>query len=389
MASPARHPQWSEIVNFLQTSVERMVRDKQVLQSATAKVFPRDVAQMMVATFYEAVEAPREQYVHQLIDRLSAIQAERDNTESQSVELEATCQMDFGRASRQNDDIRSEIDSLETELRALERRHARKEKVCQDRLAVKTSELEELSQFLSLAQESQQQLQRHVSEVRSSVNKMKRGQLHLLRQARTILSNQIDEALDHVSARQKQVQSRKIGKISAALSEIQAEQLRLEDESKSLLDCIADTVGNSRLRLITAEQIPQKLGDIRAAIAAAIEARREKAADQLKQDVAKQFPGIDFGEMTVCEAIRKYTLERIRAKKLECQQILRKEELREKKLKEKLDEALRKIRKLQKGSQQSFQSLDELERSKREWEEQQRKLDAKMSALTAQHHSSD
>jgi hypothetical protein len=50
----------------------------------------------------------------------------------------------------------------------------------------------------------------------------------------------------------------------------------------------------------------------------------------------------------------------------EYEQILRKGELREKKQREKLDEALRKIRRLQNTSQEDFRCLDEFERLKRE-----------------------
>jgi hypothetical protein len=389
MASSPRSAQWSGIISFLQTSVGQMVRDKQILQSAGTKVSPRDVSQMMAATFYEAVETPREQYVHQLIDRLSAIQGERDDMEGQFVRLQATWQMDLGRASRKNDELRSEIDSLEAEFRALEQRQTRKEKQCQEQLDAATSELEGLSQFLALVHQSSQQLRRQVTEVRGSVNKMKRSQLHLLQQARTILSNQVDESLDRVSVQHRQEQLPKVRRISETLAEIQAEQLQLEEESKSLLDCIADITDNSKLRVTAHEEIPQKMAEIRPTIEKAIEVHREKATESIKQDVAQQFPGIDFGERAVSEAIKNYTLERIHAKELECEQILRKGEIREKKLREKLDGALRKIQTLQNTSQEDFQYLDEFEKSKREWEQQQRRLDAKMSVLTTQHKSGD
>lgn len=83
--------------------------------------------------------------------------------------------MEVGRASRKNDEIRSEINTLETEFRALEQHQARKEKRCEEQLATAMSELEGLSQFLAFAQDSHQQLRQHVTGVRPSVNKMKRA----------------------------------------------------------------------------------------------------------------------------------------------------------------------------------------------------------------------
>jgi hypothetical protein len=91
-------------------------------------------------------------------------------------------------------------------------------------------------------------------------------------------------------------------------------------------------------------------------------------------------PGIRIGNENISVAVDRYINERIRAKELECQQILRKGEARERKLKEQLDRALLKIQKLQ-NSGEDYGYLDDFEKSRRLWEERQAKLDATMRAL--------
>jgi hypothetical protein len=175
----------------------------------------------------------------------------------------------------------------------------------------------------------------------------------------------------------------RVSQVSGELGRLQDEQSALENEARVLIDIAAEVTGDSRLRAISAEDFPERIGEIQNAIEEAIETRREAAVDRLKQEVGRQFPGIEFSGTSVAASVKDHIRERIMAKERECQEILRKGELRERRLREKLDEALQKVQRLQNEAGEDFQFLDDFERSKREWEDQRRKLDARMSALVS------
>jgi chromosome segregation ATPase len=366
-----------------------MVRGKQVLQGADLTVTPEELSDMMARTFRETLESRREQYVYELIDKLTSIQKERDELELQFTQGETEAQISFGEFSTRNNNLRSEIDSLESELRTLERRIARKESACQERVREKEQELVSIIALAEEIQRSEQQLSHQLGDLRAAANKMKRGQTNLLRQARTVVTKRISECIETEVKRCQMEHSKRISQASAELSQANGEQRDLENQARAFVNVAAEVTGDSRLRLISVEEFPERVAQIRNAIEEAVESRREAAVRRLREDIARQFPGIDFGGVSAATAVKEYIRERIRAKEKECQEVLRKGELREQRLREKLDQALRRVQKLQGQATEDFRFLDEFERSKREWENQRRKLDAKMSALTSGHAAGD
>jgi recombination DNA repair RAD52 pathway protein len=275
------------------------------------------------------------------------------------------------------------VESLEGELRSCERRSARKESALEERLRAKSQALASATQLVQKVRHSQQQLARQLSDLRASASKMRRAQLHVLRQARAVVGARVGQSIEAAVRRCQQDNARRVAQAAAEMAQLQDEQAGLEAQARALVDVAAEMTSDGRLRSISADDFPERVAEIQNAIEEVVEARREQAVTRLREDIARQFPGIEFRGANVAAAVKSHIRERIRAKEHECQEILRKGELREKRLREKLDDALARVQKLQGKSGQDFQFLDEFERSKREWEDQRRKLDAKMSALVS------
>jgi chromosome segregation ATPase len=365
-----------------------MVRGKQVLQASGAVVSPEELSDQMAVTFREALESRRERYIYELIAKLQSIQHERDELE-ESVHSESSAVVEVGASATQNDVHRSELESLENELRVQERRIARRESVCQERLRERTHELASLSGLVVTVQSSTRQLSREIGDLRASVATVRGGQLGLLRQSRIAVTNRARDVIEAAVRRCEEDRARRISRSAAELVQLQNEQSTLENHARTLIDVAAEITGDARLRSIGVEEFPDRVPQIQNAIEEAVEGRRDAAVARLKEEISRQFPGIEFGGESVAAAVRNHIRERIRAKEHECREILRKGEMRERRLREKLEEALRRVHKLQGHSGEDFRFLEEFERSKRDWEEQRRKLDAKMSALVSGQGSND
>jgi hypothetical protein len=373
--------EWSGLVEFLRTSVEQMVHDKLVLQTRKANIDPADVSAIMVDVFYESIDTEREKVLQQTIDQLIKVQLERDSLENEYARLEATHNEESLITAHQNADLKAQVESLESELKALEWQRVRRENSYQETLASKKRELAKLSRFVGTFQDAQRALCRQVTSLKSDAVKMKRSQLSYLRRSRGLIANRVNELIQQDAANQERDQARKVSRVSTRLGEVEEEQKSLKRQCRTVLKSLADADGqHSKLTSISVDELPKRLADIREYVAESIEERKEVALRRFKQQVIEEFPGIQIGEGNVAAAVSNHIRDRLRAKEIECERILKKGEARERKLQEQLDRALQKIKKLQDPGG-DYRYLDEFERSKSAWEEQQRRTDARMAKI--------
>jgi hypothetical protein len=133
---------------------------------------------------------------------------------------------------------------------------------------------------------------------------------------------------------------------------------------------------------ITPADFADRLPELKAFIDESLQYYEQRAVDQLKWEVQKRLPDIEFGEESVGVAVQKYTARKVQEKEREYQRAMRRAEERERRLKQRLKESLARIQQIEDPSSESEDGLlVQLDEMKREWDLQKRQLDNKMREL--------
>jgi hypothetical protein len=333
---------------------------------------------MMVKVFEEVLASDREKYLFQLIDQLTAICAERDKLQTELESQEASAESQTSRISQQNDELRNEVEILEKELKQLQWKRSLNQKSYHQRLQFKQEQTKLMKALIITAQKTGHELSQSVRDLKSTALALKSGQIRLLQQSKRVIHKEISQFIHNsVSGINKQ-ENRLLDEAASTLSEVRKEEQKLAEEATRMLETIREFCG--RDLDVGVDEFMSRQSEIRDFIKLGIERRQHKAVERVKEEIARQLPGIRFGDESLSVAVDRHINERIKAKELECRDILKKGEARERKLKEQLDKAMRKIQRLQ-SSGDDYRYLDDFERSRKMWEERQAKLDATMKAL--------
>lgn len=366
------------IANYLGASSEQLVREKALWKSPEIKCTPEEFSKMMKDAFFEAIKSDREDHLAELTRRLSRVYAERNELENQfangNLGVEDSCSV----LDKQNEELKTDVERLEGDVKGLEWKHNRKTKSYQDKIKVKNDHVTQINKVAESVLQAHQTLSAQLDELKRSSLRLQRGQLRLCRQAKTMLITQIEESVEEQAQQNSTRHTREVSRMSTALSEEKANLREAERQAKLMLDGLSDM----GVRVCSVEDLGKRASAVKDSIDEVIDRECSKALDKVRRDLESELPGIELRGANIADAVQRYLNDQIRAKEKECQEMLRKGEARERKLRQKLDEAIMKIQRLQDSRSQDMGYLDEFERSKRAYEEQQKRLDERMNALS-------
>lgn len=368
---------YESIATLIRCSAEQLVKDKFLWKSSTIKTSPEQFSQMLLDAFFESINNEREQYLKQLTERLYRVNKERKSFEVETQATKAAPDSELAELSKENDELKAQIVAFEEELKSLEWKYNRKQSFYQEKLKQKAEQVQQIHALLEHLAGSHQVLARQLEGLKSSAVRLHRGQVRLAMQAKAMILSQIEEMIEEKTIEYESEYSGKLAKVEDAIEE-QHEQLRqAEREAKTILDALEE-IG---VKTCPVDELPKKLSTLKENVRETLDHKREAAIENLRKEVQTQLPGIDIAQGNIADAVTKHLTAKIKEKEKECNDLLRKGEARERKLRQQLDEAISKIQKLQNSRNEDLAYIDEFERSKRLYEEQQRKLDEQMSAL--------
>lgn len=371
-----------ELVSYLKTTLRDMITDQVIFQSPNIKVDKEQFIENCVQILKQSVRSDREKYLYQLIEKLGRINAEHQEIEDKYEKAKIQGDSTTKSCKRKNEELKNTLESLESQLKSLEFRSARKEKAYKEKIEEKNQMASKMNSIVNSIQTSTNDLYKQLSSLRNSALKMKTGPSRLIARAKTYCLSQVEEAIEKTESDLQDRKTNQLAKITTTIAMESSEQKSLERKCQSMLDAVWAIKPDADHPNVSPHDFPKRFNEVRDFIDSSLESRKEHAVEDLKQELQQVIPGIRFDSVDVHAAILKRMKEEIKIKENQCQSILNKGEAREKRLRQKLDEALNKIQRLQSVNTNEVVDLEEFERSKNSWEEQKKRLDQTMQSLS-------
>lgn len=365
------------IATILKDSAEKMVENRMLWKSREIKTTPQEFGKMVMSVFNECLQHERELYLEQITQRLVAVTKERKALEKAIESIQTAPQATNEQFFEKNEKLRAEISQMEEELKMIQMRQTRKDKAFRDKIRQKNAQVNQTNLVIEEMLNFQQALAQQLAELKAATVRMQRGQIRLGQRARVMVETHIQETMEDCASNFEILRSQRFTKIADTLSDEKDELNDVRRQGQAVLD-VLEELG---VKVCAIDDLPRNLDRIKDSITSAVERRRDNVVDGMRDDILRAFPGIKIGKGNIADVIESYVADQIKLKEKECEEVLRKGEQREKKLRQQLNEAIGQIERLQGVRGDDMAYLADLEMSRHEYEEQQRKLDEQMSAL--------
>jgi hypothetical protein len=371
-----------ELEAFITAGVEQMVQNKLILQRTDASVSAQDISQEMIRILHEFLGSEREQYLQQCLARLGKINSDRDELEREFFTLRDSHRRKVQRLVFENESLRSQRQELESAMEATERKQFRREDRLKNSLIQQEHILVDFHSILDSANVTKAYLKQKTAELHTAVDQMKRRQMRLIRQARDMCDAELDRVFQRMMAAQKRLLADQVAQLRQSIERERAEQSRLESVCESILnDVWSITPKGLTYPDISVADFPDRVRELQQFVEMVMEFEHREAEPALKSEIQAAIPGMEFGRSeAVSVAVDRYISEKLAEKEREYEAVLQEGREREKKLKRKIDRALRKIRELQAASQGEG-VVDDVPGKQSAWLEQKQILDKTMEAL--------
>lgn len=374
--------QITSLASYLRSNTEQMLKEQRILQLTGASVNGTELSQKMVDVFETTINNEREKYIDELISKLVHIRDEKTKIELEFAEMQSQRSQETEVLSQENETLKREIESLESKKKNVEWNQQRKEQTFQNQLKEKETYIIKMNNLIATTQEAHQTLSQQIKNIRSAIIKMKRNQIRLLGQAKTMCAAQINETIESVKSKNQAVHSQKIGKMATVLDSQNRDHDQLEEKCQYLLDILNgySSKNDPEKRLnVTVDDISNRASEVREFIDDLIESKKKMTIDELRAQLKQYLPEIEIDPgQNLTDAVNRYLQMKIKEKEIECQKILKRNEDKETLLKQKLKEALERVHSLQDPSR-GQKYFDECEEQIKELRSHQKKLDDTMS----------
>jgi hypothetical protein len=314
--------------------------------------------------------------------KLSELRSEKSRLENERLQFQREAERTTQRYLDENSQVEQECKQLQAELQSLEVHFTSKERFYRDQLLTKKSELQSFRQAIEVARTTQETLSQEVADLRRAAVRMQRNQARLIHRARDLCTQEVAAVVSERVSRRTRDDSERLARLQADLDAERAEYDRNEELCRRFLEAIWAMREGAPHPDVTPADFVDRLPELKAFVDDSLEYYAQRAVDELKYEVQKRLPDIEFGEDSVVVAVQKYTARKVQDKEREYQRAMRREEDRERRLKRKLRESLAKIQQMDDPSSESEDGLlVELDEMKKEWDLRRRQLDDKMREL--------
>ena len=375
--------EYDDLVLYIRAAVDKIIHEKFTWKAIDHTLDSSYISSRLMDILKKSMKSEREQYLEQLLLQLSNLTQERDTMEKELAIIRGSTVKETLKYQKDNIALRNKFNSLEAELTSLETRQTQKEQIYLSKIKAKREELTNLQLIISKVKSFQNNLSEEVNSLRSSVILMQKKQLRMIQQAKSICKTEIDHQIESEIEKQNLIEVSTKKDLEARLNMARLEEKKAERLCQSLLDAIWTMRSGKEHPDITASNFPDRIDEVCTFIDTAIEEQKNNTIEELKLEVQSALPDIEFGNKTISNAIEDHLRKKLQAKEKEYQKVIQKGNEREKKLREKLEDALGKIRQFHEdvSREDDEQVLAELDQLTSEWDQQKSQLDAKMAAL--------
>lgn len=375
---------YDQVVEYLRESIEKLVNTKMVSPNKKRYIDAAYVSSRLVEVLKNSLSSEREDHLEQLMLQLSKLNAEKENLERELAQVKGSTERETIRYTQENEQLQQQFAQIEDELKTIEWRQTTKEAAYKADLKQKQKQLRSLKNVINSSHQIQQNLSDEVANLKKAVIKTHKNQVKLIRRAKELCTEKLKETLELESQRQNMNEAQEIKELQNTLLKEKAEYRKNQRLCQSLLNAVWAISKEPPLD-ITPETFTQKLPELKTYIQRALNYHKKIAIAELKEEVTKQIPDIDFDTDNVIESVQSYIAKKVQEKDLEYQRIIKRGEEREKRLKQKLQDALTRIEQQQDNYEDSDDNeeaiISDFEKTQEEWDLQRKQLDEKMKML--------
>ena len=333
---------YDQVVEYLRESIEKLVNTKMVSPNKKRYIDAAYVSSRLVEVLKNSLSSEREDHLEQLMLQLSKLNAEKENLERELAQVKGSTERETIRYTQENEQLQQQFAQIEDELKTIEWRQTTKEAAYKADLKQKQKQLRSLKNVINSSHQIQQNLSDEVANLKKAVIKTHKNQVKLIRRAKELCTEKLKETLELESQRQNMNEAQEIKELQNTLLKEKAEYRKNQRLCQSLLNAVWAISKEPPLD-ITPETFTQKLPELKTYIQRALNYHKKIAIAELKEEVTKQIPDIDFDTDNVIESVQSYIAKKVQEKDLEYQRIIKRGEEREKRLKQKLQDALTRI----------------------------------------------
>ena len=164
-------------------------------------------------------------------------------------------------------------------------------------LQKKQNALDNLHSLLDTAETTQYALKKQLTSIRIAISRLQRGQIKMIQEAKSMCLQQMQESLQGMKEYQKNKQSDQIAKLSRAIQKATNENHQLHKTCESMLNSIWTLTPEGEPHPdIHSKEMKSRIGEVCAFIDRCVEVEKEKQESNLKNEVKRLIPDIQFND---------------------------------------------------------------------------------------------
>lgn len=374
-----------DIISFLQKTINQMVSRKMILQNNDQNISPNHLSRKLIQVLKNSLSSEREQYLQRLLLKLFQLSNDNLDLKEEYDKYVRSNKRDLHKIRSENEEMERQYLVLQNQIQAFEsNKKTKKELHYHIELQKKQNALDNLQTLFDKAETVQYNLKKQLTNIKIAMSRLQRGQIKMIQEAKSMCLQQMQNSLQGMKEYQKNKQSAQIAKLSRSIQKASNENHQLHKTCESMLNSIWTLTPEGEPHPdIHSKDMKSRISEVCAFIDRCVEIEKDKQEKQLKSEVNRLIPDIQFNDyQPISDSIEIYIRQKISAKEKNFQEILKKGEEEEKKLREKLESARAQIKKLQSSSQSDAFSFDEqLNQQSTDWNQQKMKLDQALSEL--------
>jgi hypothetical protein len=315
--------------------------------------------------------------------KYSELKAEKQRLEAEQVDIQERTDREASRYLEESAQLEREYQRLAEEIKAIKSRYAAREEAYRAQVEHKKAELQSLRRVIEISRTAQESLSKEVAELRQAATHLARAQIRTIHRAKELCTEHLTAAIQREVSEQTRDETERLASLRAALATEHAECERNQQVCRQLLDAVWTIRDGIPHPDITPLDFASRLPELKAFVEDALNYHGQAAIDELKYEVKKRIPDLDFGDDPVVVAVQKYISRKVQQKERDYQLELKRGEERERRLRERLKESLGKMHQVEEVESDPSDDglLVELDQMKREWDLRRRQLDEKMREL--------
>jgi hypothetical protein len=380
MAQLEGSDRYDGVVEYLRSSVNKLLSGSPFVAGKKHKIDPSTVSSRLVDVLKSVLSSERERDLDALITKLDGMMAERARLQGERNQIRETTQREADKYLQENSRLQQEHARLEEELRRIEEDHESKRQIYREQLSHKKAELNQFRSIAAVAQTAQRSLADEVEVLRQTALKMHRNQVRYCRKARDLCVDQLNLTIASERKRLKDEQADKLSRLETILQKERVEYEKNQRQCQQLLEAIWSMRKGQPHPNITAADFPERIPELKAFVDSALDWHQKSAVQELKLEITRAIPDLDFGNDSVLIAVQKYIARKVAEKEDEYERELQRESQTETRLRERMKESVVKMERIEKLTVEDDYMAD-FEQLKSEWDLQKRQLDQKMRDL--------